>query len=188
MLIVHRDSTRTIRGGDYDRTYARLERHLLQVAEAVSADQYSFSPTPEVRSFGEQLRHIGAAQFVVGAGLLNEQPPVDVGDGGSGPLLMRSKHEIVRYVADSFSYIRRAIQSMNDSNGLGTIPHPFDSEKSRIERLALIVGYASHGWEHYGQLVVYQQINGTVPPQPVKLNKQLTCGGTAPAKAQRWMR
>ena len=64
-----------------DKNYARLERQLIQVAEDMPADKYSFRPTPQVRNFGEQLRHIGAVQWVVGAGLLDENPPVDVGEG-----------------------------------------------------------------------------------------------------------
>lgn len=146
-----------------DKVYARLERQLLQVAEAMPDDRFSFRPTPEVRSFGEQLRHIGAVQWVVGAGLLNEKPPVDVGDGDSGPLSVTAKPEIVKYVLDSFSYLRSVINSINDNNALEMIPHPFDPQNTRVERLALLVGYASHGWEHYGQMVVYERLNGITP-------------------------
>ena len=63
-----------------DKNYAR-QRQLLQVAEAMPADKYSFRPTAQARTFGEQLRHIGAVQWVVGAGLLNEDPR----DGASRP-------------------------------------------------------------------------------------------------------
>ena len=117
-----------------------------------------------MRSFGEQLRHIGSVQWVVGAGLLNERPPIDVGDGDSGPLSMTSKPEILKYALDSFSYIHRGIMSINEINALESIPHQFDPENTRTERLALVVGYANHGWEHYGQMVVYQRISGTAPP------------------------
>lgn len=147
-----------------DKNYARLERQLLQVADAMPADGYSFRPTAQGRSFGEQLRHIGAVQWVVGAGLLNEDPPVDVGDGDTGPLSATAKSEILKYVADSFVYFRHAIKTCNESNALETIPHPFDRQNTRTERLALIVSYAGHGWEHYGQMVVYLRISGIVPP------------------------
>jgi hypothetical protein len=40
-----------------DRNYAH---QLIQVAEEMPADKYSFKPSPDVRTFGEQLRHIGA--------------------------------------------------------------------------------------------------------------------------------
>src|SRR5215831_2357044 len=105
------------------KNYDRLERQLLQVAEAMPADRFSFRPTPQMRSFGEQLRHIGAVQWVIGAGLLNESLPMDVGDGDSGPLSMTSKPEIVTYALDSFSYIRRGIISINEINALEMIPH-----------------------------------------------------------------
>jgi hypothetical protein len=35
-----------------DKNYARLERQLLQVGEGMTAEGFSFRPTPEVRSFG----------------------------------------------------------------------------------------------------------------------------------------
>jgi hypothetical protein len=147
-----------------DKNYAWLERQLLQVAEEMPADKYSFKPSPDVRTFGEQLRHIGAVQWVVGAGLLDEKPTVDVGDGDNGPISMVAKAEILKYVISSFSYIRRAIMTINDSTALEMIPHPYDPENTRIERLVLVQGYASHGWEHYGQMVVYERMNGIVPP------------------------
>jgi hypothetical protein len=49
-----------------DRSFERLERQLLQIAEAMPEDKYSFKPTPDPRTFGEQLRHIAAVQWVVG--------------------------------------------------------------------------------------------------------------------------
>jgi hypothetical protein len=147
-----------------DKDYARLERQLLQVAEEMPADKYSFKPSPDVRTFGEQLRHIGAVHWVVGAGLLQEKPPVDVGDGDSGPASMTAKVEILKYVINSFAYIRRAIGTINNDNALELIPHPYDPQSTKIERLLLIVGYATHGWEHYGQMVVYERMNGIVPP------------------------
>jgi hypothetical protein len=147
-----------------DKNYARLELQLLQVAEEMPADEYSFKPSPDVRTFGEQLRHIGAVHWVVGAGLLQEKPPVDVGDGDSGPVSMTAKAEVLKYVVESFRYIRRAIGTINNDNTLELIPHPYDPQNTKIERLLLIVAYATHGWEHYGQMVVYERMNGIVPP------------------------
>jgi hypothetical protein len=153
-----------------DGNYRRLQHQLMHVAEVMPADRYSFRPTPQARSFGEQFRHIGAVQYVVGAGLLNEPPPADVGDGDSGPLLMTGKPEIQKYVLDSFSYIRRAIRSITQDNALELMPHPFDPESSKTERLAIVVGYATHGWEHYGQMVVYWRLNGICSPPDLSLS------------------
>ena len=149
--------------GAAKKSYTRLERQLLAVAEAMPPDRYAFRPTPEVRTFGEQLRHVAAVQWFVGATLLHEDPPVDVGDGDSGPLSMTAKPEILKYAQESFDYFCHAINSTDTSNALEMIPHPYDPNLP-IERLALIVSYVGHGWEHYGQMIVYQRLNHIIPP------------------------
>jgi len=151
-----------------DRVFARLELQLLAVAEEMPDDKYSFRPSTgesgEVRTFGEQLRHVAAVQWVVGAAVLGEKPPVDVGNDDDGPMGMTSKADILKYVKESFAYIGRAIASINDANALEIVPHPYDPASTKLTRLALAAGYACHGWEHYGQMVVYQRMNGIVPP------------------------
>ena len=147
-----------------DRACSRLELQLLQVAEEMPAEYFSFRPSPDVRTFGEQMRHIAAVQWFVGAALLHEAPPADVGDGDNGPLSLTGKREIVRYAKDSFGYFRRAIESLDDCNALEIIPHPYDPKNTKLARLALIAGYVCHGWEHYGQMVVYERLKGIVPP------------------------
>jgi hypothetical protein len=151
-----------------DSSFTRLERQLVAVAEVMPGDAYSFKPSTggsgDVRTFGEQLRHVGAVQWVIAAGLLGEKPPVDVGDGDSGPPSMTAKTDIIKYTTDSFAYMRKAISTTPDKNWLEIIPHPFDPKTTRVTRLALAVSYAGHGWEHYGQMVVYQRMNGIVPP------------------------
>jgi hypothetical protein len=139
-----------------------LERQLFEIAEKMAEDKFCFRPTPNVRTFGEQFRHIAAVQWVVAAGILGEKPPVDVGDGDSGPILMTAKSEILKYARDSFAYMSRAIATINESNRLERIPHPFDAENTRVELLTLVAGYAGHGWNHYGQMVVYERMSNIV--------------------------
>jgi hypothetical protein len=79
-------------------------------------------------------------------------PPVDVGDGDSGPTSMLSKADVQAYVQDSFTFIRRAISTITNHNAFDMIPHPYDPKSIKVERLTLGVGYACHGWEHYGNL------------------------------------
>ena len=147
-----------------ERPYARRELQVLQVAEEMPADQYSFRPTSDVRTFGQQLRHIGTVHWVVGAALLGEAPPVDVGDGDNGPLALTGKMEIVRYVKESFAYFRRAIQKLDNNNALEMVTHPYDPKNTKLSRLSLIAGYVCHGWGHYGQIVIYERMKGIVPP------------------------
>lgn len=136
----------------------------MQVAEEMPEDKYNFRPSPEVRTFGEQLRHIGAVQWVVGSAMQGTKTPVEVGDGDSGPASMTAKHELLKYVRDSFACIRGGIRTVNEHNALEMVPHPYEPAKTKVERLTLVVGYACHCCDHYGQLVVYERLNGIVPP------------------------
>ena len=58
------------------------------IAEAMPAEKYTFVPTrgefKGVRSFGEQLKHIAADNYLLGAGILGEKPPAEMGVGESG--------------------------------------------------------------------------------------------------------
>lgn len=148
---------------EIDSIYARLEQHLFAIAEEMPESAFAFAPVDEVRTFGEQLRHIGAVQWVVGCSLLGEKVPVDVGDGDSGPTSMTGKAAILDYARESFVRMRQAVRIINAENALELVPHPYDPEHFRFTRIALLVGYAAHGWEHYGQMVVYQRMNGIVP-------------------------
>jgi DinB family protein len=151
-----------------DSVFARLESAFLAVAEEMPDDKYSFRPSTgafgDVRTFGEQVRHVAAMQWVIGAFLLGEKSPVDVGDGNDGPVSMTAKDDISKYAKDSFEYFRRAIASIHEENALEMIPHPFNPRANQVTRLFLALGYACHLCDHFGQMVVYQRMNGIVPP------------------------
>jgi uncharacterized damage-inducible protein DinB len=141
------------------------EKELMSAADAMPEDKYAFAPTSGefkgVRSFGEQLRHVAAVNYILGASILGEKPPVDVGEE-SGPATMKSKAEITKYATDSFAYVHNAINSINEKNMLAPIKNPFGDAPAT--RLGLAVLEAQHIFDHYGQMVEYLRMNGIVPP------------------------
>src|SRR5437764_4666184 len=64
------------------------EKRIVDIAEEMPADKYNFMPKhgefKGVRTFAEQLVHIASDNYVLGAGILQEKPPAEVGDGESG--------------------------------------------------------------------------------------------------------
>jgi len=141
------------------------EKELMSAADAMPEDKYSFAPTngefKGVRSFAEQLKHIAAVNYIAGASILVEKPPVDLG-GESGPAAIKSKAEIIKFANDSFAYLHKAISSINEKNLLTPIKHPFGDAPAT--RLGLAVLGAQHIFDHYGQMVEYLRMNGIVPP------------------------
>jgi DinB superfamily len=146
-------------------TVKNLEHDLVPAAEAMPEDKFGFAPSngefKGVRTFGEQIKHIAAVNYELGAAILSEKPPVDIGDE-SGPPSVASKADILKYLNDSFVYVHKAIDTINEKNLAGTVKSPFGEYK--VTRLGLATTVASHGFDHYGQIVEYLRMNGIVPP------------------------
>jgi hypothetical protein len=148
-----------------DQTVSNLEHEFFPAAEAMPSDNFGFAPTngefKGVRTFGQQIKHVAAVNFELGAALLEEKPPVDIGDE-SGPASITSKAEILNYLKGSFAYVHKAIATINERNLTVTVRSPFG--EGSVSRLGLATSVSSHGFDHYGQMVEYLRMNGIVPP------------------------
>jgi uncharacterized damage-inducible protein DinB len=148
-----------------DHTVANLEHEFVPAAEAMPEDKFGFAPTngefKGVRTFGQQIKHVAAVNYEIGAAILEEKPPADIGDE-SGPASVATKADILKYLNDSFAYVHKAIQTINEKNLVETVRSPFGEGK--VSRLGLATSVVWHGFDHYGQMVEYLRMNGIVPP------------------------
>jgi uncharacterized damage-inducible protein DinB len=148
-----------------DHTISNVEREFVSAAEAMPEDKYGFAPTngefKGVRTFAQQIKHVAAVNYELAAAILEEKPPVDIGDE-SGPASLTTKAEILKYLNDSFAYVHKAVQTINEKNLAETVKSPFG--ESRVSRLGLATAVSAHGYDHYGQMVVYLRMNGIIPP------------------------
>lgn len=145
---------------------ALLEKQVVEAAEAMPANKYAFVPTVGefngVRTFGGQVKHLAATNYILAAGALGEPPPADAGDE-AGPESLRMKGDIVEYLKGSFRALHRAAAAVDDGNEVvSNVPiSPLIGEATRggyVEE-ALI-----HAYDHYGQMVIYLRMNGVIPP------------------------
>jgi uncharacterized damage-inducible protein DinB len=148
-----------------DHTVMNIEHEFVSAAEAMPEDKFGFAPTngefKGVRTFGEQVKHVAAVNYIFGAAILGEKVPVDVG-GESGPASVKTKAEILNYLKDSFVYVHKAVVTINEKNLVEPIKSPFG--EGSVTRLGLATSVAAHGSDHYGQMVEYLRMNGIVPP------------------------
>jgi hypothetical protein len=144
---------------------SNLEDDFVPAAEAMPEDKFGFAPTEGefkgVRTFGEQIKHVAAVNYELGAAIFQQKAPVIV-NGESGPASITSKTDIVQYLKDSFQYVHKAIDTINEKNYVGTVKSPFG--EGMVTRLGLATSVAWHGYDHYGQMVEYLRMNGIVPP------------------------
>jgi hypothetical protein len=148
-----------------DRSLTGVEREFVPAAEAMPDDKFNFAPTQGefkgVRTFAQEIKHVAAVNYMLGAAILSEKPPVELGSE-NGPDNISTKADIVKFLKDSFTYLHKALNTIDESNVLGQVQSPFGSNK--VSRLGLSTIAISHPLDHYGQMVEYLRMNGIIPP------------------------
>jgi uncharacterized damage-inducible protein DinB len=148
-----------------NQSVSNLESEFIPAADAMPEDKFSFAPTngefKGVRTFAEQIKHVAAVNYELGSAILQEKPPVNINDE-AGPASITSKADILQYLKESFAYVHKAIDTINEKNLVLTVMSPFGEGK--VTRLSLATTVTWHGYDHYGQMVEYLRMNGIVPP------------------------
>lgn len=139
-----------------------VARDFVALAEAMPEDKWSFKPAQgdfkDVRSFGEQVKHVACGNEAWAKKMSGEKPPERCDLGGPNPA--RSKAEIMAYLRDSFTMIDKVISDTTSENLLHPNPGPYWGPN----RLSALTAALWHVSDHYGQLVVYLRMNRIVPP------------------------
>ncbi|HSA94354.1 MAG TPA: DinB family protein [Terriglobales bacterium] len=143
-----------------------VEGEIVPAAEAMPEDKFDFAPSQGefkgVRTFLQQIKHVAAVNYMVGAAIREEKIPVDIGSGESGPDSIKTKAEAVKFLKDSFAYLHGALDAVTAENATAWIKSPFGD--GRTTRLGMSIVAVAHPFDHYGQLVVYLRMNGIIPP------------------------
>jgi hypothetical protein len=129
--------------------------YIIKSAEQMPEANYSFRPTPEVRTFGQLIGHVAGAQYTFCSAALGDKPMSE----GDIEKTKTTKADLVAAIKASTDYCRRAYaQSDAAAQAMTKV---FGSDRTRLYAL---IGNASHDSEHYGNIVTYFRIKGMVPP------------------------
>jgi uncharacterized damage-inducible protein DinB len=120
------------------------------LAESFPEESYGFRPTPEVRSFAEQLRHVAFWNDYLRDSLRGANPDGAANELSADEYPTRAK--ILRALRESFDEVHAELASASGDAAIGS------------KELDMLVGYIEHAGEHYGQLVVYARLCGVTPP------------------------
>ena len=141
------------------------EHALMSVAEAMPEEGYSFAPTNGefngVRTFAQMAKHFAVVNFMNAAALLGEKTPVDVGEKENGADSIKTKAQILKFLKDSFAYLRKATNTIDESNLMKPTKDPWSGKQAPL--VLFVTTGLSHPWEMYGQMVIYLRMNSIDP-------------------------
>jgi len=135
--------------------YSAVSHWVVVAAENVPEENYSFKPTPEVRSFGQLVGHVADASYNFCSQAIGEANPAkDI------EKTKTSKADLVAALKDGVAYCNKAFGSMTDAKGSEMVKI-FNFSMARLTLFSL---NAAHTDEHYGNMVTYMRLKGIVPP------------------------
>ena len=148
--------------GEAIAAYTQTKTVILAAAEAMPAENFSFKPTPEIRSYGELFTHVAQAQTRL-CGAVSGTPA----DPGTAPAAV-SKDEVIAALKKSFDVCDAAYATVTEVNETEVSGTGF----LHGSKLAQMQKNVAHNNEMYGQMVVYLRLKGIVPPSTALRNKK----------------
>jgi uncharacterized damage-inducible protein DinB len=134
--------------------YQPIKTSLLRAAEKMPDSDYSFQPTPEIRTFGQLIAHAAEAQMAI-CGIAKGVPPKRA---DADP--KTSKADLIAALKASNEYCDAVYNTMTDQSGAEIVKTPFGSKP----KLGVLDFNIQHDAETYGTIAVYLRLKGIVPP------------------------
>jgi uncharacterized damage-inducible protein DinB len=143
---------------DYKVKWQNATAYTLEFARSMPEDFYSFSPTPEEMTFGEQLKHIAGNMIWLSSSYLKgAKEHVDPSATGD------SKKEIIAMLEKSFAYAEASVSALSTK----AISEEVDFIAEPMSRRRVMLLMTDHVTHHRGQLVVYLRLKHVEPPKYV---------------------
>lgn len=139
--------------------FQRGKNHLLAYIDAMPEEHFSFKPTPETRSFAEQMLHVAQGT----AGLVSN------GTGAEKPYqenlekneAYKTKEEVKRLINEVFDFSIKSLDNLSADNYFEVVQKgPF-----KVSRIGWVMKAYEHMSHHKGQSAIYLRLNGIVPPE-----------------------
>jgi hypothetical protein len=141
--------------------YTRLKANILKAADKMPAENYSFKPTPDIRTFARVVNHVTEAQLHI-CGAANG---TDASTLAKVPPETADKAAVVDALKASFTECDKAYAGLTDANMTEMLTAGPVGKRSR---LSLLWGNVAHDNEQYATLSLYLRLKGLVPPSSEK--------------------
>jgi uncharacterized damage-inducible protein DinB len=132
-------------------------RQLLQLAEAMPAEKFSWRPAAGVRSVSEVYMHLAMSNYVLleRAGV---QSPIETSKLPKDPeKTITAKPEVIQWLRNSFDAVSKGYQGADKQKKVQFFGKDATSDGVFLRILA-------HNSEHMGQSIAYARMNSVVPP------------------------
>jgi hypothetical protein len=151
-------------GAMVQKAFDGFSNYLYVSAQMMPESGYSFRPTPDVRTFGEQINHATGAHY----SFCNQAGVPPGFERRTSPNLrdVTRKPDIVKALEESIAYCSSLMAATSEAWLMETAPGLGGAGSGQIEgiRAYALVYNAIHSAEDYGTITTYLRMQGIVPP------------------------
>jgi uncharacterized damage-inducible protein DinB len=141
--------------------WERAKAYTLEYLSAANEDVINFKPTPEMRTFGQQMLHLAEANYGLGSSASGKKSPIAFGQLEKASDNYKSKEALTKAVMDSYDFMISALKEFDESkmNEMIKVFNRFE-----MTREAGFSKTFEHQTHHRGQTTVYLRLKGITPP------------------------
>ncbi len=142
------------------KEWERAKAYTKEYLDAMPENGYALKPTPEMRSFAEQMLHLTDANYAFAAAATGSTSPI--GQGESEKTADKSKANVTKLVMAGYDFVINGIKKIT--------PTQLNENVKLFGRFDMTKGMAlqkdfEHQTHHRGQTTVYLRLAGAKPPQ-----------------------
>ena len=144
--------------------WQRAKMYTKAYLDAMPEDGYAFKPTPEIRSFAQQMLHISDGNYIFASVASDKPNPVndvlsshDVNEKN----VSFTKEAVTKAVMDSYDWVITTLQNMTPDQLQETTRF---GKHDNITRGGLFGKAFEHQTHQRGQTAIYLRLKGITPP------------------------
>jgi uncharacterized damage-inducible protein DinB len=141
--------------------WERAKAYTLEYLSAANEEVISFRPTPDMRTFGQQMLHLSEANYGLGAAASGKTSPVTFGELETAAEQYKTTEALTKAVMASYDFVISALRDFDETKMDETIKVFNKFEMTRESGFQKVFEHQTH---HRGQTTVYLRLKGIAPP------------------------
>jgi uncharacterized damage-inducible protein DinB len=144
---------------EWIKEWERAKAYTLEYLNAMPEAGYALKPTPETRSFAEQMLHLTEDNYIFIAAMEGTKTPFE---GLEKNTTDKSKENITRLVSAGYDFVIGTVSKMTPAQLNERIKLFGQFDMTKNGSLAKVFEHQTH---HRGQTTIYLRLAGVKPPQ-----------------------
>jgi uncharacterized damage-inducible protein DinB len=145
--------------------HGTIRRNLAEAAEVMTAEDYGFKPTPQVRSFSELIGHVIFANYLMCSTATGQKSPA-----ATNYEKETDRATLIKSLNDALAYCDAAYAATSDANFGDPVKVAGPGNRMTDSTRGAVLNFnVTHNNEHYGNVVLYLRLKNRVPPSTARV-------------------